>query len=54
MAETRRGQGLLKIMLTKGLYWKGKDRRRNIGKGGEQRGLGEIQGEKEWKENIGK
>ncbi len=42
-AEARRGQGLLEIILTKELYWKGKERRRNIGKGGEQRGLWEIQ-----------
>ncbi len=53
-AEARRGQGILKTMLTKELYWKGKERRRNIGKGGEQRGLGEIPLEKEWRENIGK
>ena len=38
MAEARRGQGILKIMLTKELYWKGKKKRKNIGKWGEQRG----------------
>ncbi len=54
-AEARRGQGILKIMLTKELYWKGKERRRNIGKSGEQRvTVGDTILEKEWRENIGK